>query len=154
MEVPSREQVVELLKTDVTKFNEMRLETGRKPIDLSGVDLSGQDLGGADLGRCNLTGSNLRGANLQGAATGGAILDKADFRDTNLVDCNFHHCNMRGVDLRGATLTPLLGGMGKMCVNAHSFEGVRYDKEHLAKMIEALNLNSDWQIKYEIVPRS
>ena len=60
----NNKQLLELLKTDVEKFNQYRKEYPKQRIDLFGVDLRGVDLIGADLRGVDLTRANLDGANM------------------------------------------------------------------------------------------
>jgi len=69
----TKQELIELLKSDVKSFNEFRRENPYLKIDLSWANLSG-----ADLSRANLSGANLSGANLSGACLSGADLSRAN----------------------------------------------------------------------------
>ena len=71
----NKEDLIQLLKTDVAAFNAYQHETEFAPIDLTHADLTHADLRGADLRGANLRGADLRGANLRGANLTGANLD-------------------------------------------------------------------------------
>ncbi|GAG02580.1 unnamed protein product, partial [marine sediment metagenome] len=98
-----------------------------------GANLSGCDLREARLTNVNLTGADLRNADARGAA--------------------FHHANMTGADLRGLRLDPFGTETLVMCISPATFEGARWDRERLQHILEILNLNSDWQIRYEITAK-
>ena len=72
MEKMSNDQLLELIKTDVKKFNEYRKENPEQEIDFSHVDLRGANLFGADLRGVDLIGADVRGANLTWADMDGA----------------------------------------------------------------------------------
>ena len=55
----NKEELIQLLKTDVAAFNTYRRETEFAPIDLTDANLRG-----ANLTRANLTDADLEGANL------------------------------------------------------------------------------------------
>jgi uncharacterized protein YjbI with pentapeptide repeats len=69
----SKRKLIELLKTDISAFNQYREDTGWKSINLSGADLSYTNLKGADLSNANLYGANLTGADLSGVNLRGLI---------------------------------------------------------------------------------
>ena len=73
----NKEELIQLLKTDVAAFNAYRRETEFAPIDLTDADLTDADLTRADLRGADLRGANLRGANLRGANLTGANLTDA-----------------------------------------------------------------------------
>lgn len=56
METMNNDQLLELLKSDVNKFNQYREENPQQEIDFSHEDLSGADLSGADLFGADLYG--------------------------------------------------------------------------------------------------
>jgi uncharacterized protein YjbI with pentapeptide repeats len=151
-EAVDKDEVLALLKTDVARFNEMR-RANFQPLDLSHADLAGADLKGADLRRTDFTGASLRKADLSDAELVGCSLEGADFRDANLQGASLHHSNLRGADLRGAAFTPLTP-RGRLCLNPASFQGTRWDKSHLEQILQVLNGNGDWEIRYEIVPKA
>ena len=86
----NKQEWVELLETDVKKFNKTReIEINLRHANLGGANLEGADLGHADLGDANLRHANLRGANLGGANLGGA-----DLRGANLEHADLRHANL------------------------------------------------------------
>jgi len=91
----SKEEKINLLKTDVVKWNTIMIDYDNEiKIDLRWADLCEADLHGANLHGANLHGANLRGSNLHGANLHGANLRGADL----------HGANLRGADLRVADL--------------------------------------------------
>lgn len=73
METMNNDQLLELLKSDVNKFNQYRKEYSDQKIDLYEADLYKLDLRYADLYKVDLYHANLIGA---------------DLRDANLTDAN------------------------------------------------------------------
>ena len=128
-----KQELLQLL-SDVAQFNQFRRDNPREPIDLSNTNLRGQDLSGADLNAANLRGADLRGANLSGVNLHRAILDDAD---------------LRGADL-GDLFDP---ARRRVCLHPSMFQGVHYDREQMEAMLEILNSNHDWQIRYQLVPK-
>jgi uncharacterized protein YjbI with pentapeptide repeats len=118
------------------------------PLDLSEANLEGCNLTEASLAGANFAGAVLRNGGLMAADLTGACLCDADLRGVSL-----HRARMQGADLRGAKLGEIGVGRQLMCVSANSFEGVRWDRERLEEILAVLNLNRDWEIRYEIVPR-
>ncbi|MBI4233511.1 MAG: pentapeptide repeat-containing protein [Chloroflexi bacterium] len=145
-------ELLGMLKRDVNAFNRFRRENPTAAIDLGGVDLSGANLAHADLNRANLAGANLRRANLQGANLGSAVLEKADLREADLTSANLHRVGLQGADLQGTRIGGF-DGDGRLCMNASSFRGVKWDREQIEEMLQILNQNDRWLIKYQIVPK-
>ena len=63
----NKEDLIQLLKTDVDAFNAHRRETEFTPIDLTDANLTDADLTGAKLTRADLRGADLTDADLTGA---------------------------------------------------------------------------------------
>jgi hypothetical protein len=92
----SKSELIDLLKTDISAFNQYRFDTYWCEIDISGTDLRYADLKGANLRIVNLSYSllnhadlnnaDLSGSDLNGADLNGAKLGNADLLGTNL--CN------------------------------------------------------------------
>lgn len=85
------ELTVELLKTDVPKWNRLSA-AGAKIPDLSHAKLSGAALSGA----------HLRGVNFRGADLVETDFARADLRDTIFRDAWLYRANLGGADLKGA----------------------------------------------------
>jgi hypothetical protein len=94
----TKEEWIELLKTDVGKFNEER----PVELDLSGADLSGADLRGADFGGADIKGVKFYDADLREAVFCYAILGGASFSGSNLSGADFDYTNL---DFACRTLT-------------------------------------------------
>jgi len=92
----TKQEWIELLKTDVDKFNETREEM----IDLSYANLSHADLSYADLRNANLSYADLSYADLRGAN-----LKDANLKDANLKDANLRYADLSYADLRNANLS-------------------------------------------------
>ena len=101
----NKQEWVELLKTDLKKFNKTReIEIDLRQADLGHADLRDADLRQADLGHADLRDADLRDADLGGANLRGAYLGHADLRQADLRHANLGHANLRGADLRDADL--------------------------------------------------
>lgn len=123
------------------------------------VDLSGADLRGLDLEGLNLQGSNLAGANLEGCSLRRTRLNSSNLRGANLRDCDLtqagmHRADLTGADLRGTRGARFGEGESRLCIAPHSFEGTRWSREVIEYVLSLINLNSDWEIRYEIVPKA
>jgi len=122
-------------------------------LDLAGADLRGRDLRSALLMRANLRDANLSECDLRGASLANADLTGADLRNADGRGAAFHHANMTRADLRGLKLDSFGQQSLVMCISPSAFEGARWDRERLERILEILNLKADWQINYEIAPR-
>jgi uncharacterized protein YjbI with pentapeptide repeats len=123
-----------------------------------GLDLAEADLSGRDLSSAHLTGADLRGANLSGCDLRQARLANvnftgADLRNADARGAAFHHANFTRADLRGLRLDPFGEETLVMCISPTTFQGARWDRERLERILEVVNLNSDWQVRYEIIPK-
>lgn len=153
-EGPSNQEALSILKADVNKFNELRRQDPRRRFDFTGADLSGANLTNANIGGCVWAKASFKGANLTDAVCTGADLRGANFHGANLHNANLHHANLRGADFRGAKVHKFDGAIpGRLCVGLASFEGVSWDQDYLASVIEVLNTNSQWKITYKIEPK-
>jgi uncharacterized protein YjbI with pentapeptide repeats len=90
----TREELIELLKTDVKAFNQYREETDYDWIDLSECNFFGENLEGASLQWVNLADTNMESANLK----------KVNFSFSDLTRANFRWADMRWVDLTEAKI--------------------------------------------------
>jgi uncharacterized protein YjbI with pentapeptide repeats len=143
-----------LVHQGVEAINRFAEENPNAELDLNGADLSGRDLRsarlmGADLRGADLSRCDLRDARLTNANLAGAHLRNADARGAT-----FHHANLTSADLRGLRLDPFGEKTLVMCISPTTFQAVRWDRQQLEHILAILNLNSDWQIHYEITPRS
>jgi len=125
----NKKDLIELLKTDVLKWNERfatlvpkkasqrinLVDANLSGFDLSKANLSRVDLSGADLSGVNLTNASLTGAvlnetNLSDANLKGADLSRTEFLNTNLSNSyllatDLSNCYMNNVNLTGAKFT-------------------------------------------------
>ena len=153
MAAPTREELLNLIKTDLQKFNEFKKANPNLPIDFNGADLRKANLRQAELGKVNFSGADLREADLTEAQINNANLENADLRGAIVDATNLHRAKIRGAKLEGAKLGDLSKDGMRMCLHPASFDGVEYDKEHLEAMLKVMNLNKSWQIKYELHPK-
>jgi uncharacterized protein YjbI with pentapeptide repeats len=147
-----REQYLAALRSSVAEFDELRKQDPNAKIDISGADLSGADLRGAPLLRVNLSNVNFEGADLTKANLSQADLRGARFNGARLVDIRLHQADMEGADFRGA----VLGGFeadSQMCLRGCNFKGVQWSREQLEYFLDVLNMNDDWEIRYQLVPK-
>jgi uncharacterized protein YjbI with pentapeptide repeats len=109
-----KERLVELLKTDVKKFNryiqfslsvKYWFKCDLTYANLSRADLSRADLSDADLRRADLSDADLSDANLRRANLSRADLSRADLRRADLSDANLSDANLRRADLSDADLS-------------------------------------------------
>src|SRR3990170_6944936 len=145
---------IELVRQGAQAVNKFTAEHPEVTIDLSGADLSGLDLhncrlsganfDGADLSRCDLRNARLNAASLRGAA-----LRDADARGTS-----FHRADLSGADLRGLKLDGIGAGGQRVCVSPDSFRDTRWDRQQIEEILRYINLNSDWEVRYEIARKS
>ena len=122
-----------LVRSGVEALNAFAREHEDVALDLTDAALRGLDLRNARLHSADMRGCDLRGADLRGA--------------------NMHKALLTGADLRGARFARLGVGSQRMCIGPASFEDVRWERDELERILEMINLNPDWQVRYEIVPR-
>lgn len=149
----ANDEHVALVNQGVEAINQFADKNPTVNLDLAGVDLSGRDLGSARLMGADLRGANLSGCNLRGARLTNANFAGADLRNADARGAAFHHATMSDADLRGLRLDPFGAEALVMCISPTTFQGARWDRERLEHILEILNLNSDWQISYEITAR-
>src|SRR3972149_6046244 len=131
MAVPTSEELLELIKTDVQKFNEARKANPSLAIDFSGADLRKANLRQAELGRANLSGADLRETDLTDAQLNNANLEGADLRGATVDATNLHRAKILGAKLQGARLGDFAKDGLRICLHPSSFEDVEYGKEHV-----------------------
>ncbi len=143
---------VALLHRGVSELNAVVRDNHDLVLDLEGADLHGLDLREAMLFNAKLAGADLAGADLRGARLPSADLQRVNLRGADLRGASMHRANLSGADLRGAkteTFSP-----GQVCLAPPFFEGVHWDKEALERIMGIINLNPDWEIRYEIVGKN
>ncbi len=142
-----------LIKNGVEGLNAFARANRDVPLDLEGADLRGIDLREVTLINVRLAGANLEGADLRGAHLPAADLQRSNLRNADLRGASLHRANLSGADVRGARFESF--GLGQqMCLSPAFFEGVHWDRETLEGIVGIINLNPDWEIRYQIVPRS
>lgn len=122
-------------------------------LDLAGADLAGLDLRGYNLNEASLAGANLAGADLRTCQLGGADLRGANLSGADVRATPLHRAKLQEADFRGASLDAIGVGRQLICTSAGSFQGARWDRDRLEEILGILNLNRDWEIKWELVPR-
>ena len=150
-----KDEIIQLLRSNVEEFNRRRQKEPdfNAAIDLKGADLSGATLTKADLGRLDLSGANLRGADLRETMLTNTKLEGADLRDVNLTDANMHRIRIGSANMQGANTEDFAGGC-RICMHATNFQSVHWGKEQLEAMLQVINQNADWEVKYEIVAKN
>ena len=91
----SKEELVDLLITDVTAFNK---ELNGKALDMSETDFSGVNIEGAVFDNVDLTSSSFADSNLTEVKFLGCDLTSVDFNRANLVECAFNESVLNGTD--------------------------------------------------------
>jgi uncharacterized protein YjbI with pentapeptide repeats len=120
-------------------------------LDLSEADLAGMPLSGLRMHGANFAGANLERADLRRALLNGANLTCANLRRADLSGASFHRADLAGADLREVTFEPEYPP--RLCIHESSFEGVRWSRDRVEAILQMLNRNRDWEIKYEIIPK-
>ncbi len=142
-----------LVRSGVEAINRFAREHPDILLDLEGADLSELDLSDARLNAARLAGANLERADLRNARLNAADMRDCNLRQANLSGATLHRANLTGADLRGAQIEAIGGGDQRLCLAPQSFQGVRWNRKDLENMLAVMNLNPDWEIRYEIVPR-
>lgn len=145
---------LELVRRGVAALNEFARENHDVAVDLEGADLRGMNLAEASLINARLAGANLEGADLRKARLPSADLSGANLREADLRGASLHRANLIGADLRGARFDTFGVGGQQMCLAPAFFEGVHWDRETLDAVLSIVNLNPDWEVRYEILPRT
>lgn len=106
----SKEELIELLKSNIKAFNSYRKEARLDKIDFSGSDLSVANLCRADLSNttlrnCDLSFSYLHSANLSYADLTDLTLGRADMTEVNLSNAVLDNANLSNTILYGANIS-------------------------------------------------
>jgi len=141
------DELINLLKIDVTAFNQLNKDKPSEVIDLRYANLRYANLRYANLRDANLRGANLRDANLRGANLHGGNLRDANLRGANLHGGNLRDANLRGADLHGGNLRDAnLRGANLRYANLRDANlrgaNLRYANLHGAVGIYSINNNS------------
>ncbi len=145
---------VELVRSGVEAVNRFASENDGVTLDLEGADLHGLDLREARIQAACLADANLEGADLRGARIHAADMRRCNLRGADLRGAGMHRADLTGADLRGARLEKMGESGQQMCISAASFEGVHWDRAELESILDIINLNPDWEIRYQVVPRA
>ena len=146
------QQHLELLDRGVDAINAFAAEHSDVTVDLSGADLSGRNLRGLRLQGANLEGASLQRCDLQRALLNGANLRKANLRSADCSGASFHRASFEGADMRDVVFEDEFPP--RICVHESSFDGVRWSREQMDAFLAILNRNQDWEVRYQIVPRT
>ncbi len=144
---------LDLVRRGVDAINAFTKENEDVSLDLRDADLSGMDLRNARMQGARLGGANLEGCDLRDARFNSSDMRGCNLRNADLRNTSFHRAVLTGSDLRGARLNRLGIGHERMCISPATFEDVNWEREHLESILEMINLNPDWEVRYEIVPR-
>lgn len=99
----SKDELVNLLSTDVADFNE-KLKEANGAIDLSELDFSNINLEGAVFFNVDLTSSSFADSHLTDVKFEGCDLTSVDFTRANVVECSFAESVLNGTDFSYATV--------------------------------------------------
>lgn len=89
----SKEELVNLLSTDIDAFN-----SEAKNADLSETDFSGINLEGAEFVNVDLTSSTFADSHLTEVKFDGCDLTSVDFTRANIIECSFNESVLNGAD--------------------------------------------------------
>ena len=142
-----------LLQSGVDALNRFAREHEDVALDLAGADLSGLDLHNARLQSARLAGVNFENADLRGVRFNSADLRGGNLRNADLRGASLHRADLTDADLRGAQFDPIGVGGQRVCISSASFQGVHWDRKELEEVLALINLNPDWEVRYQIVPR-
>ena len=143
-----------LVRSGVDALNEFAHKHQDVALDLEGADLRGLDFHNARLQAARLAGANLEGCDLRNARFNSADLRGCNLRLADLRGASLHRADITDADLRGARFDTIGVGGQRLCISPASFQGVHWDREELERVLALINLNSDWEVRYEIVPRA
>ncbi len=144
---------VELVRSGVESLNAFTKAHEDVSLDLREADLQGLDLRGARLQGARLAGADLRECDLRDARLNSSDMRGCDMRGADLRNTSMHRAVLTGSDLRGTQIGKLGVGHQRMCISPATFEDVNWDRDELERILEMINLNPDYEIRYEIVPR-
>ena len=141
------------LRGGIDAFRRYATEHYRDRIDLSGADLHGLDLSELNLGNGNFDGTNFEGCTLRRTRFNSASARGASFLNCDLTDTSFHRTDLTGANFHGATGHHFGVDESRLCVGAQSFDGVHWDREAIEYVLKTLNLNPDWEVRYDLVKK-
>jgi len=150
----ANDEHVALVRRGTKAINAFAEQHDDVSLDLRDVDLHGSDLRGAQLKNAKLRGADLSECDLRDAALNSSDMRQVNLRDADLRNANLHRAVLTGADLRGVKLSPLSTGSMRMCISPQTFDGVQWERDELERVLQMINLNPDYEVRYEIVPRS
>ncbi len=148
------EEHLELVRGGVEALNAFTKEHADVSLDLREADLRGMDLRNARIQGARLGGANLEGCDLRDARFNSSDMRGCNLRNADLRNTSMHRVVLTGADLRGAKIGRLGIGHQRMCISPATFEDVNWEREELERILAMINLNPDFEIRYEIVPRA
>ena len=143
-EVFSKENLIKLLRENITEFNKFREENPEVIInlpkaDLRGANMTGANLMGANLREAKLTRAKLNSAKLENAIMYGAKLNNAKLwsanlngaklKNTNLKDAELYRADLSNADLTNADLYN--AGLMSAKLEGTIFEGAKLRQVNL-----------------------
>lgn len=144
-----KRELVAILLSDRQEFRRIRDEDPKGTPDLSGVDLAGADLVSAPLAGINFRNASFKGADCSRANFRFADLSGADFQDARLEGATLHQAKLEGANFEGARLGDI-DRTTRLCLHSSLFRGVGWSREELEAMLQILNLNRNWEIRYQL----
>jgi len=99
---------LDLLKQEISAWNQWRMQNQEVQPDLGGADLREANLTFADLYQADLSGANLTFANLSGANLSRTLLIGTNFTEATLTDCNIYGIAAWNVQLENAIQNNLI----------------------------------------------
>ena len=93
----SKEELSELLSTDVNSFNN-EVKNVKGGADLTEMDFSGINVEGAEFFNADLTSSTFSDSTLTSVKFEGCDLTSVDFTRANLIECSFNESVLNGTD--------------------------------------------------------
>ena len=142
-----------LVHRGVEALNRFAREHDDVALDLAGTDLRGLDLRDARLQAARLAGADLEGADLRNVRFNSADMRGCNLRRADLRGASLHRADLTGADLRGARFDTIGVGGQRLCISPASFQGVRWDREELERILTLINLNPDWELRWELKAR-
>ncbi|MEX0785413.1 MAG: pentapeptide repeat-containing protein [Dehalococcoidia bacterium] len=149
----ANEEHLALVRSGAEAINAFAQANENVALDLTDADLRGLDLRNAYLQYAKLANADLQDADLTNARLNSADMRGCNLRGATLCGANMHKAVFTGADLRGARFSAIGVGNQRVCIAPASFEGVRWEREELERILELINLNPDWEVRYQIVSR-
>ncbi len=144
---------LELVRSGVEAINKAAAERDRELLDLEGADLSGLNLANARLDGANMANVDLSRSDLREARLNAANMSGCNLREADLRGAAMHRTDLTGADLRGARFDAIGIGGQRICVSPETFKDVHWDRDKLEEMLEQINLNPDWEVRWELAPK-